>query len=99
MAILVIDVGSSSVRALLFDDWARHIPATLVSRTYTLTTAPPGAATIDAGELRVAVETCVDEVLTHPAAANISAVGMDSLVGNVLGVNDRGEPLTPIFTY
>jgi gluconokinase len=99
MAVLVIDVGSSSVRALLFDDQARPIPGALVSRAYTFTTNPPGAATIDAAELQSAVESCVDEILAHPAATNVVAVGLDSLVGNMLGVNDRGEPLTPIFTY
>src|SRR4051812_10858721 len=99
MSILVIDIGSSSVRALLFDDQARPIPGAQVSRTYTFTTTPLGAATIDASELQGAVESCVDEILKHPAAVNVIAVGMDSLVGNLLGVNNRGEPLTPIFTY
>jgi gluconokinase len=64
-----------------------------------LTTIPPGAATLDAADLQARVEACIDEVLQHPQAREIHAVGMATLVGNVVGVNGTGEAITPIYTY
>ena len=61
MTILVLDIGSSSVRALLFDDAARLV--TQVARRHQFTTQPPGAATFDAEPLRERVEACIDEIL------------------------------------
>ena len=99
MTVLVIDIGSSSIRTLLVDDGAQVIPEAVVSRAHNFTTKPPGAATADADELRTLTEACIDEILQHPAAAQMSVVGMDTFVGNMLGVDGDGKALTPIFTY
>lgn len=99
MTALIIDIGSSSVRALLFDDPTRLIPGALVSQVHTFTTMPPGAATLDALHTRSLVESCLDHILQHPAAQNIQVVGMATLAGNVLGVDAAGNALTPIYTY
>jgi len=99
MTILVLDIGSSSVRALLFDDRARLITGAVVSAAHEINTEPPGAATLDMRDLQQRVESCIDAILTHPAASAIHVVGVDTLVGNVLGVNAAGLPLTPVYTY
>ncbi len=99
MTVLVIDIGSSSVRALLFDNSAQLIPDAIVSRPHAFTTTPPGAATADAEELRTMVESCIDEILHHPASEQLAVVGMDTFVGNMLGVDDKFRALTPVFTY
>jgi gluconokinase len=99
MTVLVIDIGSSSVRTLLFDDNAQPIADAEASRKHSFTTTPPGAAVADADELRTMTESCMDEMLQHPAAGQITVVGIDTFVGNMLGVDEDGEALTPIFTY
>ncbi|MEO8607888.1 MAG: gluconokinase [Chloroflexota bacterium] len=99
MTILVIDAGSSSVRTLLFNDDATLIPGAVVSQPHQFTTTPPGAAMIDAAELRARIESCIDGILGHPAAQDIHMVGMAAFVGNMLGVDHAGEPVTPIYTY
>jgi len=99
MTVLVIDIGSSSARALLFDANAVPIEGAQVSRPYRFTTQATGAAVVEAEMLRGLVESCVDEILTHPAAAGIRVVGMCTFVGNVLGVDGKGRALTPIYTY
>ncbi|MFN8564932.1 MAG: FGGY family carbohydrate kinase [Anaerolineae bacterium] len=88
MTILVLDVGSSSVRALLFDDDVALLAHT--SRPHRFAATPPGASTIDPAELAARVEACIDEILRHPQARDIRAVAMDTFVGNVLGV-DAGQ--------
>lgn len=99
MTLLIIDAGSSSVRTLLFNDDATLIPGAVVSQPHQFTTTPPGAATIDALELRSRIESCLDEILEHPAARDIRVVGMAAFVGNMLGLDSAGEPVTPIYTY
>jgi gluconokinase len=96
--ILVIDIGSSSARALLFDQQALDVVAA-ASRKYSFTSTPPGAAEIEAPKLQGLVEDCLDEVLAHSAAQSVGVVGMDTFVGNVVGVNAEGQPITPVYTY
>lgn len=92
---LVVDVGSSSVRALLFDHQAQLVPRSMVRHTYTF--APD--ATVDARALREQVEACIDGVLARYPSAAIAAVGMATFVGNMLGISADNQPLTPLYTY
>ncbi|MFN8375738.1 MAG: gluconokinase [Anaerolineae bacterium] len=97
--ILVLDIGSSSVRARLFDGAAQPINGATAVRAYTFTTEPAGASEIDADMLRAQVEACLDEVLLHPSATQITAVGLTTFVGNLLAADAAGTPLTPVYTY
>lgn len=96
---LTIDIGSSSARAILFDERANLIDESIVSRKYDFDVTPDGGSTIDAELLKTLVESCVDKVLKHPAAADIQAVGMATFVGNVMGVDEIGQAVTPVYTY
>ena len=99
MTLLVIDLGSSSARTLLFDDEAQLIDGAICSRKHNFFTDSAGRATAVAGELRRLVESCIDEVLTHPAAQSIHGVGMAGFAGNWLGLDADGQPVTPVLTY
>lgn len=99
MAWLILDMGSSSVRARLVDDRARPIDGATASHTHTFATALDGQATADADDLRAALENCIDAVLAHPAASEIRAVGMATFVGNLVGLDADGAPVTPVYTY
>ena len=97
MTILVLDLGSSSVRALLFGDEAKLLAQ--VSRSHRFAAVPPGASTIGMDELQANAEACIDEILQNPQAVNLRAVGMDTFVGNLVGVDAQGRALTPVYTY
>jgi gluconokinase len=99
MSVLVIDIGSSSTRALLCDEQARPIPGASAQRKHHFTTQPQGAAFADADHLRQLTEACVDDVLTHDAAQGIRVVGMATFAANLLGVDADNRPLTPLYTY
>lgn len=99
MTLLVIDIGSSSVRTLLFDDAARLIDGSVCSGRYDFVTDSDGTAVADAAQIRALVEACINEALTHPAAATIGAVGMATFAGNWLGLDESGAACTPVFTY
>lgn len=87
MTLLIIDVGSSSVRALLMDETTEHIA--LARREHRFSRDPD--------HLRTLVESCIDEVL--PRGHDITAVGMATFAGNFLGVDADNTPLTPLYTY
>ncbi|MBI5667071.1 MAG: gluconokinase [Chloroflexi bacterium] len=99
MTILAIDIGSSSARALLYDDQIQPIPGAAASIAYQMTTTPPGAAVLDALALQEQVESCLDTVMQHPAARDIRVVGLATLAGNMLGVDAANTPLTPVYSY
>ena len=99
MSVLIIDIGSSSVRALLFDREARPIAEAIARQPYQFKTTPPGAAVVEAEQVRMLTEQCLDAVLKHPDAQLIEAVGMATFVGNILGVDEAGKPSTPVLTY
>ncbi len=99
MTLLVIDLGSSSARTLLFDDDARLIDGSIRSRRHDFATNSDGLAVADAPQLRTLVERCVDDALTQRAAKSIRAVGMASFAGNWLGLDENGEACAPLHTY
>ena len=99
MTVLVLDIGSSSVRAMLIDQNLQAIPNSLVRRTYQFDVNADGGSTIAPERIQNLVERCIDEVIQHPHAETIEAVGMATFVGNLLGIDDAGNPVTPILTY
>ncbi len=94
--ILTIDVGTSSTRAILFDAQA-HV----AQRANHLETTADGGAVFDAGHLLENVVAVIDQILdgAGPLARQIGAVAMDTLVGNLVGLDAQGKPVTPVFIY
>jgi gluconokinase len=99
MAVMVVDIGSSSVRVLLFDETLQPIPDAAAVRPYQFTRVPAGASVINPDRLREMTESAIDEILRHPRAAGILVVGMATFVGNILGIDTQGHPVTPVYTY
>jgi len=99
--VIVLDVGSSSVRAGLYDRRACAVEDTQVTRHSSLRTAPDGTAEEDPVALAERVESALDEVAAQAAKAGreIAAVGLDTLVFAACGLDGGGRPVTPLFTY
>ncbi len=99
--VLTIDIGSSAIKAGIYDATATPLLHTLVSIPHQQRTARDGMHEEDAEEILTAVEAAVDRVLTidHKASSLISAVGMDSMASTILGLDAESEPVTPVFTY
>jgi gluconokinase len=99
--VLVIDVGSSSVRANLYDRRARLVAGSQVARHVALHTEADGTADEDTLALAVETEKVVDAVLAKAGARakHIAAVGLDTLVFAACGVDAQGAPVTPLYTY
>jgi gluconokinase len=99
--ILAVDVGSSSVRAMLCDSQGTELPGTFVRLSYTFEKSADGGATLDADALLGQIFSCIDAVLATPAAAGveIGTVAIDTFVSNVVGLDSNGAPVTPLYTW
>ncbi len=99
--ILTLDIGTSSLRAMLFDAQARAVAGVETQVKYKPVTTPDGGNTLDADEMFRRACRAVDGVLglAEPLAPAIAAVAADSLVSNVLGVDAQGNAVTPVYTY
>ncbi len=99
--ILAVDMGSSAVKAGLYDGEANALPHTLVSVAHEQRTAADGTHEEDAKEVQRATEEAIDRALDLAGddADEIAAVGFDAMASTILGVDERGSAVTPVYTY
>ncbi|MBI5031327.1 MAG: gluconokinase [Chloroflexi bacterium] len=98
---MALDIGTSSLRAMLFDEQARAVPGVETQIKYEWRTTPDGGAEFDADEILGYAERAIDELLVKAGdrAKSIVAVASDSLVSNILGVDETGHAVTLVYTY
>ena len=95
--VLAIDIGTSSVRAILFDRTAR-IASPAFQQAYDMETTPDGGVYIDADRLAAEVGSVLDAFCAaggHPA---IDGVAMTTFWHNVIGVEGE-RAVTPLISW
>lgn len=98
---LAIDVGSSSVRAMLFDRLGRDVEGLKAQLPYAMRTSADGGVEADAEELLALAGRAVDELLALAGALGerIGCVGLSCFWHSLVGVGEGGEALTPVYTW
>jgi gluconokinase len=98
---LSIDVGSSSVRAMIFDRAGHALDGVFVQEKYEPEFTPDGGVTVDPNRLCEIIFACIDGALSQADdhAEHINRVAMDTLVGNLMGIDRLGNPTTPVYTW
>ncbi len=96
---LALDIGSSSLRAMLFDARGEAVPAVFVRKACSAATTPDGGVTLDPEQLTRLTFACIDEALQQAGSRKITRVAMDTLVANLLGIDADGQPVTPLYTW
>lgn len=98
---LAIDVGSSSVRAMVFNEQGLAQKDIFVQKPYQSKTTPDGGVMIDPANMNEMIFACIDEAIeqTTQAKLTINRVAMDTLVGNLMGMDADGQSTTPIYTW
>jgi gluconokinase len=99
--VLTIDVGTSSVRVLLFDRRGRAVTGVDARSQHTPRTATDGTSELDADALFEQTALCLDAALAQAGvlAQAIGGVAIDTLVSNIMALDTAGRPRTPLITY
>jgi len=99
--VLAVDIGTSAVRAALFDRLGRSITAMQARGSFSVRTTADGGSEINADALLDAVWQCLDTLLDQAgsAAEAIAGVAACTFVGNILGLAENGQAVTPVYTY
>jgi gluconokinase len=99
--ILTIDLGSSSLRCLLFDARGELIPGFESRRNYEFTLSGDGGVEIGADFLFDLLVEALDEILEKagPASMSIQGVACSTFWHNLLGTGPDGKPLSPVLTW
>jgi gluconokinase len=99
--ILALDIGTSSVRAALYDAKGDVLPATFVKNERVLNSTGEGGAEIDAGEALAQIVRAVDDVLKKAGKTKgeIEYVAASSFWHSLVGVDAEGEATTRVFGW
>src|SRR5438270_1816606 len=97
-----LDIGTSSVRALLFDAQANQVPGVEVHIPYTPRVAAGGTYETDASALFRMVTSLIDGLL-HEAGprrrARIRAIGVSTFWHGLVAADEAGRQLTPLYLW
>jgi len=96
-----LDIGTSSVRAALYDCEGNVLPLTMVKHERTLTATDEGGAEIDAEIAFEQVASAIDDLLEKSAdiKGDIICVAASSFWHSLVGVDARGKPTTKVFGW
>lgn len=96
---LAVDLGSSSVRAALYDQSGANVEGTEVKLDYDLEYTRDGGATKSAGEILDLVSRAIDGALSEAGDAPIAGVAASTFWHSLLGLDAAGSPTTPVLTW
>ena len=97
--ILAVDLGTSSVRTALFDAAGRRLPGTLTQRAHGVTHSDDGAAELDPAAVHANLDACLRATLARTGKKEVAAAGVSCFWHSLVGVDARGQALTPIYTW
>jgi gluconokinase len=103
--VLAMDIGSSSTRSALFDEAGRVLTNTMASREYAVNYTTDGGAELSPSVLLCASKFCLQKTLRiRRSTASlrkipIAAIGGSAFWHSLLGLDGKGRPLTPVFTW
>jgi gluconokinase len=101
-AILALDLGTSSTRAAVYDAAGERFLETTAQFAYPLQTDADGRAELDPRTIEKAVERAVEKTLRawrRKKGGPLVAVGVSCFWHSLLGLDARGRPVTPIYTW
>ncbi len=98
---LAIDIGSSSVRALLYDADGVQAPGSESQHAYRQRVTDDGGSESNAVELVNLAIRCVDDVVAWSGSVGlpIAAVGITSFWHGLLGLGVERTPVTPVYMW
>lgn len=96
--VLALDAGTSSVRAAVLDARGRMLPASLHAVQHAPRATLDGGSELDADEVFERCCVVIDAALAA-APAPPAAVAMSAFWHSVMGVDENGRPISPVYTW
>ena len=99
--ILALDIGTSSVRAALYDESGNVLPETMVKHERILSTTNDGGSEIDAYASFEQIADAIDGVLAKSSAlkSEITHAAASAFWHSLVGVDSNGNPTTNVFGW
>jgi gluconokinase len=99
--VLALDIGTSSVRASLYDAGGREISDTVSREVRQFKTTRDGGAEDDAEEFTETVARTIDNLLAQASAfsSRIETVAISCFWHSLIGVDVEGRAVTPLFGW
>src|SRR5690349_3921045 len=96
--VLALDIGSSAVRAALYDLRGRAVRASAARREYAMRTAADGTSETDADGLIRVTERCLADA-AKAAPGEIIAAGVSTFWHGLVAADEEGRALTPLYLW
>ena len=100
--ILTLDMGTSSVRAMLFDTRGRPLPNAEVQSAYAQTTTTDGGVQTDPEALLALTVSCLRQLIrktNKETRGRIAGVGVSCFWHSLVGVGEDERAVTPLFSW
>lgn len=99
--VLSVDIGTSSLRVLVFDKEGRTLPNAGVQIGYEPQTTPDGGAFLDADDLLQRTVKAINGVVEQLGmkANHIATVALCTVWHSVLGIDSNGDAITPFLLW
>jgi gluconokinase len=97
--ILALDIGTSSVRAALYDPRGRVLPETMVKNERLVEMSDDGGAELSADAALEQIIEAIDDVLARSPAEEIEYVAASCFWHSLIGVDAKGKATTPVYTW
>ncbi|HSR22989.1 MAG TPA: FGGY family carbohydrate kinase, partial [Candidatus Eisenbacteria bacterium] len=97
--VMTLDVGTSSVRALLFDARGRMVPASETRLEYRPRVGADGAQEVVPVRLERLVHRAIAGTLPHSGRGRIGAVGVSTFWHGLIGLDAGDRPTTPLLLW
>jgi gluconokinase len=99
--VLTVDIGTSGVRAAVFDGFGTELDGTEARVQRTFETTPEGGAELSAEEALEQVGQAIDTALANSAhlPEPPEAVALSCFWHSLVGVDDEGRAITPVYGW
>jgi gluconokinase len=99
--VVAIDVGSSSIRAGLFDRLGRPRRGSFAQVAYSMTLDAEGGASVEFDRLVEVLAATLDRFVDRAGSslADVAAVGISCFLHSAAGLDGAGRPITPLLTW
>jgi len=98
---MVVDIGTSSIKTSLFDLKGNLLPEFSIKIEHQIISKNDGTSEQNSEFLANKVENSIDLILEKISSLDIEilGVGLDCMASTLVGLDKKGLPITPTFTY